>query len=79
MEEVWNKFKNQELYHFQSEYHYVQDDTYNYKTNIKNLWAVLNGFRSNLDTLAEFIEDQIETRQIDDHYVCFDYFDQIDS
>jgi hypothetical protein len=40
-----------------SEYEFEQGTVYDYKTNIKNLWAVLNGFRSNLNTLVSFIDD----------------------
>lgn len=42
---------------FQKEYRLAKGNDYDYKTNIKNLWAALNGFRSDLTTFAAFVED----------------------
>lgn len=56
LHEIWQKFRK-EVKDFQHEYHTNGASSYDYKTNIKNLWAVLNGFRSNLNTLVEFTDD----------------------
>ena len=79
--DVYNKFsKNFNI----SEEAFEAGSVYDYKTNIKNLWGVINGFRSNLTKLVEFIDDQIDKRMLTDSkdtakYVCFDFYEQLNS
>lgn len=80
LESIYNQFTGNQW--DELEYNLTQGHQFDYKANIKSLWAVLNGFRMNMTSLVEFIKDQKNRRMIDDPinglpsetYACFDYY-----